>query len=242
MKAAIVTGVSRGLGESLAATLLERSYAVTGIGRSSSARLGGDKYRFLPFDLADTSAIDEALKPAFEAMAHEAPESVCLINNAAAAGPVGVLGTLADASVSRSLAVNLLAPIALANLYCRTFCDTSVDRRVINVSSGAAQNALPGGGPYSIAKAGLEMLTKQLAAEHGSPTFTAISVRPGIIDTGMQVFMRNQSQDVLPSVGLFKGFHESGQLIAADQVAQKIVDKLVQGRVENGRTYAYKEL
>ena len=54
--------------------------------------------------------------------------------------------------------------------------------------------------------------------------------------------MRGQSQDVLPSVELFKGFHDSGQLVAPDRVAEKIVDKLVQGRVENGRTYSYKEL
>ena len=242
MKAGIVTGVSRGLGESLAATLLKRGYAVTGIGRSNSARLGGDNYRFVPFDLADAIGIEETVTPAFEAIAHAEPESVCLINNAAAAGPIGIVGTLADASVSRSLAVNLVAPISLANLYCRIFCDASVDRLVINVSSGAAQNALPGGGPYSIAKAGLEMLTKQLAAERGSPTFAAITVRPGIIDTDMQVFMRGQSQDILPSVGLFKGFHESGQLVAADRVAEKIVDRLVQGCVENGRTYSYKEL
>lgn len=242
MKAAIVTGISRGLGESLAATLLERGYAVTGIGRASSARLGGDSYRFLAFDLAAATGIEKAVRPAFEAIARTGPESVCLINNAAMAGPVGVVGMLADESVSRSLAVNLLAPISLANLYCAIFRDASVDRRVINVSSGAAQNALPGGGPYSIAKAGLEMLTRQLAAEHGSSTFAAISVRPGIIDTDMQVFMRSQSQDVLPSVGLFKDFHESGQLVAADRVAEKIVDKLVQGRVENGRTYSYKEL
>src|SRR5207237_5802479 len=145
MKAAIVTGVSRGLGESLAAALLKRGYAVTGIGRSSSARLGGDSYRFVPVDLADVTGVDEALRPAFEAIARAQPESVCLINNAAAANPVGVIGTLSDTSVSRSLAVNLLAPMFLANLYCRIFGDASVDRRVINVSSGAAQNALPGG-------------------------------------------------------------------------------------------------
>ena len=242
MNTAIVTGVSRGLGESLAATLLERGYAVTGVGRASSAKLGGEDYRFVPLDLADAPAIEDALKPVFLDIAQSRPESVCLINNAAAAGPVGILGTLEDAQVQRSLAVNLFAPIAISNLFCRIFSNSSVERRIINVSSGAAQNALVGGGPYSVAKAGLEMLTKQLVAEHREPTFIAITIRPGIIDTGMQVFMREQPRDVLPSVDLFRGFHQSGQLVSADVVARKIVGKLVEAAVENGRVYAYKEL
>ena len=102
--------------------------------------------------------------------------------------------------------------------------------------------ALPGGNIYSIAKAGLEMLTKALVAEQRSSTFRAITVRPGIIDTAMQAFMRSQSRDVLPSVGLFEGFHKSGQLVAPDVVAAKIVDRLVVADVEQGRTYSYKEL
>jgi benzil reductase ((S)-benzoin forming) len=242
MKSAIVTGVSRGLGESLASVLLERGYAVTGVGRASSAALGGDGYRFVPLDLGDAPGIEDALKPAFMAIAQSHPESVCLINNAAAAEPVGVVGTLDDTQVQRSLTVNLFAPLAIANIFCRVFSDASLERRIINVSSGAAQNALPGGGPYSIAKAGLEMLTKQLVAEQISPTFSAITIRPGIIDTGMQVFMREQPRDILPSVDLFRGFHQSGQLLSADVVARKIVEKLVEATVENGRIYAYKEL
>ena len=42
MKAAIVTGVSRGLGESLAAALLARGFAVAGVGRTSAERLTGE--------------------------------------------------------------------------------------------------------------------------------------------------------------------------------------------------------
>ena len=75
-----------------------------------------------------------------------------------------------------------------------------------------------------------------------APTFRAISVRPGVIDTGMQAFVRAQSSDVLPSVGLFRGFHESGQLVAPEVVAEKIADKLVLGEIEQGRTYNYREL
>src|SRR5437870_2028429 len=242
MRAVIVTGASRGLGESLAAALLERNFTVLGIGRASSARLSGEAYRFTQLDLAQCERIAEVLRPAFRALADARPASVCLINNAAAAAPVGVLGRLDDSAIAASLAVNLAAPVALASLFCEVFGDDTMSPRIINVSSGAAQMPLPGGGVYSIAKAGLEMLTKQLAAEQPGPSFRAVTVRPGVIDTAMQAFMRSQPRALLPSVELFEGFHKSGQLVAPDVVARKIVERLVLGQVEQGRTYSYQEL
>ena len=242
MRAAIVTGVSRGLGESLAANLLQHGFTVVGVGRASSARLAGDRYRFANIDLANANRIRAELAPPFDALATEKPASVCLINNAAQPSPVGVLGTLDDADMASSLAVNLAAPVALANLFCRSFGPGSGSRRIINISSGAAQRPLPGDAMYCVAKAGLEMLTVTLAAEQHGDGFEAITVRPGIIDTGMQAFARSQSREALPCVDMFVEFHSQGRLVPPDTVAAKIVEKLVLGDVENGRTYSYQEL
>lgn len=240
---AIVSGVSRGLGEALATDLLGNGIAVLGVGRTDSIRLqGADRYRFVGCDLADAAAIDDTLTSVFRETASRRHDAAYLINNAATTGPTGILGRLDAPSVAWSLAINLAAPVALANLFCRTFNDPSADRRIINVSSGAAQSAITGGGAYSIAKAGLEMLTRQLTAEQADTTLRAITVRPGIIDTDMQTYMRSQAPDVLPSVGRFQRFHESGQLVAPHVVAAKIVRRLVLGDVERGRTYTYQEL
>jgi benzil reductase ((S)-benzoin forming) len=242
VKAALVTGVSRGLGESLAAALLARGFEVTGIGRSSAARLGGEQYRFAPCDLAQPALIEAALAPVFDEIAAARPRSICLINNAAVAGPVGALGTFDAASIAEALAVNLVAPLALVNLFCRAFAGGSTQCLVINISSGAAERALPGSGPYSIAKAGLEMLTRQIVADRQAPAFRAISVRPGIIDTGMQAYMRSQPREAFANVDMFREFHASGQLVPPDVVAAKIVDRLVLGEIENGRSYNYRDL
>jgi NAD(P)-dependent dehydrogenase (short-subunit alcohol dehydrogenase family) len=72
MHAAIVTGVSRGLGAALAAALLARDFTVLGIGRSSHSDLGGARYTLVRFDLADAGRIDEALGPAFT----DSPKSI----------------------------------------------------------------------------------------------------------------------------------------------------------------------
>jgi benzil reductase ((S)-benzoin forming) len=241
MLATIVTGVSRGLGEALAVELLTQGVRVLGVGRTSSRRLAGDHYRFVACDLADVQTLPDALTPAFEALAADGP-GVCLINNAATVEPIGVLGTLDSVAIARSLAVNLMAPVTLANLFCRVFADDTLERRIVNVSSGAAQSALPGDALYCVAKAGLEMLTRALAAEHASMRLRAITVRPGIVDTSMQAFARAQPKARFPSVDLFKGFHAAGQLVPADVVARKIVRRLVLEPVEQGRTYSYAEL
>lgn len=238
----IITGVSQGLGEALAFDLLARGAHVLGIGRRSSARLANARYRFVSCDLAQAPMLPDMLEPAFAAIASAQPSSVCLINNAATLDPVGVLGTIEADEIMTAIAVNLAASVVLASLYCGVFTDDAVERRIVNVSSGAAQRAIPGEGLYCIGKAGLEMLTLMLAAEHASPRFRAISLRPGVIDTAMQSYARAQPEATLPSVDLFKGFHADGQLVPADTVARKVVERLVLAPVESGRTYSYAEL
>ena len=238
----IVTGVSQGLGEALAFDLLDRGAHVLGVGRSSSARLANPRYRCLRCDLAEAAMLPAMLEPALAAIASRRPARVCLVNNAATLDPVGVLGTTEADHIMTSITVNLTAPIVFASVFCRVFADDARERRIINVSSGAAQSVITGEALYCIAKAGLEMLTRTLAAEHGSQRFHAISLRPGVMDTQMQSYARTQSGERLPSVDLFKGFHARGQLVAPDAVARKTVDRLVLGDVEQGRTYSYAEL
>jgi benzil reductase ((S)-benzoin forming) len=241
---AIVTGVSRGLGAALATELYGRGFTVLGIGRSTNPALkgDGDRYRFAKFDLGDSAAIDRLLASDFEDLKARQPASVCLVNNAASVDSIGILGRLAADEITSALATNLTATVALANLFCRVFTDGELPRRVINVSSGAAETALPGEAVYCVAKAGIEMLTRALAAEQQAPTFRAITLRPGVMDTDMQAFARSQPADVLPVVELFKGFQRDGRLVAPEVVATKIVTRLVVGDIDHGRTYSYQEL
>ena len=138
--------------------------------------------------------------------------------------------------------MNLAAAVTLANLFCRMFADPEMPWRVINVSSGAAEVALPGDAVYCVAKAGIAMLTRALAAEQQAPSFRAITLRPGVMDTAMQAFTRSQPPEILPNVEMFKAFHREGRLVAPAVVARKVVGRLVLGDVEHGRTYTYQEL
>jgi len=242
MHTAIVTGVSRGLGAALAAALLARGFGVIGVGRSSGAGLGPERFRFVACDLAAPAGIAAALDPALSALAAARPAAVTLINNAAVAWPVGRVGRLDDREVEAAIATNVVAPLAVCNAFLRAFPDDALRRRIINISSGAAQTAVAGSAVYSMSKAALEMLTRVVAAEHTAPALRCISLRPGIFETGMQAYMRSHDPRDFPSVGLFRGFLDNALLKTPAEVAAKIVDRLVESDVEHGRTYTYQDL
>jgi NAD(P)-dependent dehydrogenase (short-subunit alcohol dehydrogenase family) len=240
--AAIVTGVSRGLGEALAVALLAGGFTVVGVGRASSVRLAGERYRFVECDLARPELVAAALAPALRELAAARPQSVTLINNAAIAAPVGAIGRLDAAELATALATNAVAPVVLADLFLRAFPDDATERRIINVSSGAARIAVPGTAAYGMAKAAIEMLTATLAAENTGQGFRAVTLRPGIFETAMQQYMRSHDPATFASVGLFRGFKEQGLLKDPADVAAKIVARLVRAPVDNGRTYDHADL
>jgi len=242
MHAAIITGVSRGLGEALATELLARGSMVVGVGRTASARHRGERYRHVACDLAHPAVVAAAVLPALRDLALDKPSAVTLINNAAVASPVGLLGRLDAAEIESAIATNVAAPLIMVDLFCRAFPGVSPKRRIVNISSGAAQNALAGSAPYCMSKAALEMLTRAVVADHPDPSLECITLRPGIFETGMQQYMRSRDPAQFPSVALFRGFKEQGILKDPADVARSIVAKLVLGPVDNGRLYAHTDL
>ena len=239
MHAAIVTGVSRGLGEALAAAMLGRGFTVLGVGRTASPRLKGKRFHFAACDLAQPALLAAAVTPPLRLLAEGKPQSVTLVNNAAVATPTGWVGQLDASAIASALATNAAAPAVMADLFLRSFPDDAVERRIINVSSGAAQTAIAGTMVYGMSKAALEMLTRAIAVECTAARFRCISLRPGIFETGMQAYMRSRDPAEFPSVGLFRGFKDNGLLKDPADVAARIVEKLVLGPIENGRTYSH---
>jgi len=237
MQAAIVTGVSRGLGEALAAAMLARGFTVLGVGRTASPRLNCERFHFAACDLAQPALLAAAITPPLRLLAAGRPEAVTLVNNAAVATPTGRVGHLDASAIAAALATNAAAPAVMADLFFRSFPDDTVERRIINISSGAAQTAIAGTMVYSMSKAALEMLTRAIAVECSDPRFRCIALRPGVFETGMQSYLRNRDPAEFPSAALFRGFKDYGILKDPADVAARIVEKLVLGPVENGRTY-----
>jgi benzil reductase ((S)-benzoin forming) len=242
MHAAIVTGVSRGLGEALVSVLLERGATVVGVGRAASARHGGPRYRHVACDLSHPAVVAAAVAPALSELADAKPAGATLVNNAAVAAPTGLVGRLDAAEVESALATNVAGPLVMADLFLRAFPDPALPRRILNISSGAAQTAVAGSAVYCMSKAALEMLTRAIAADRPEETLECVTLRPGIFETGMQQYMRSRDPAEFPSAALFRGFKEQGLLKDPADVARRVVDRLVFGPVERGRVYLHTDL
>lgn len=177
----VVTGASRGIGAALATELAARGARVVLVARSAepleklAAELGGEAF---PADLTDAAAIE----PLVRRIEAEGPIDG-LVNNAGV-DLTGALVALPADAIAQLLAINLCAPILLS----RAVIPEMLHRgrgHIVNVSSLAGTNALPGLAPYSASKAGLSHFTAGLRAELKGTPITTTLVQIGAVESAM---------------------------------------------------------
>ncbi|MGO4129657.1 SDR family NAD(P)-dependent oxidoreductase, partial [Inquilinus sp. YAF38] len=132
-------------------------------------------------DIGDVAWADSLVRQATEALG--AP--TILVNNAGMVGPIGRLLDCDPADWARNVTVNLLGAYAVLRAALPGMI-ASGGGTVVNVSSGAAENAYEGWSAYCAGKAGLAMLTRSLHLEYAGQGIRAFGFRPGTVDTGMQ--------------------------------------------------------
>jgi NAD(P)-dependent dehydrogenase (short-subunit alcohol dehydrogenase family) len=90
------------------------------------------------------------------------------------------------------------------------------------VSSGAANLALESISAYCTAKAALNHFTRVLAVEE--PELTALAVRPGVVDTDMQTFIRQEGPRAMPpdQADYYRQLKDRGELEPAAIPARSI--------------------
>ena len=104
-----------------------------------------------------------------------------LVNNAGVARG-GAIGDLDDEEIDHVLGVNLQGVFHT----CRAAAGRLTEGgRVINLSTGLTNQPEAGFGLYAASKAGVETLTRSLAAELGPRDITANVVQPGPTEPGM---------------------------------------------------------
>jgi NAD(P)-dependent dehydrogenase (short-subunit alcohol dehydrogenase family) len=176
----IVTGASRGLGLALTRALVERGWRVV-----VDARNGDALTRAWPEAPAEVLVPGDVTSDEHRrALVDAAGERIdLLVNNASALGP-SPLPALADyplQQLARVYEVNVLAPLALAQLVLPRLAPGGA---IVNVTSDAAVEAYERWGGYGSSKAALDQLTGVLAAEH--PELRIYAVDPGDMRTQMQ--------------------------------------------------------
>jgi NAD(P)-dependent dehydrogenase (short-subunit alcohol dehydrogenase family) len=224
MPTGIITGASRGLGLALARSLAADGWRVVIDGRDAAVLrraaegIGGD-VTAIAGDVAHRVHRRELVEAA-------GGRIDLLVNNASSLGltPLRPLAATPLEAVARVFAVNVLAPLELAQLVLPRMPDGGV---IVNLSSDAAVEAYEHWGPYGSSKAALDHLSAILAAEQ--PALRIHAVDPGDMATQMHADALPEDdlsalaspEDVVPALralidgGRPSGRHRAGDLVEA---------------------------
>jgi NAD(P)-dependent dehydrogenase (short-subunit alcohol dehydrogenase family) len=172
----LVTGTSRGIGESILAAF-EGQRA---IGHSTAG--GGGRIA------ADLSQPHVAAGLWDEALERLDGRIDVLVNNAGIfeAAPIDSDAAAWIAGWERTLRINLLASAELCRLAVLHFRERGRGGRIVNVASRAAYRGdSPDHWHYAASKAGMVAMTKTIARAYASEGILAFTVCPGFTSTGM---------------------------------------------------------
>lgn len=247
---AIITGVSKGLGASLATLMLESGVDVVGISRTENKKLSetatenNQFYKHFSCDLSNITALEKTIIEIYETLkAREAQvETIYLLNNAGVVEPINQAANMNSDELLKHVTINTVAPMVLTNKFLKLATADQIPLIVANVSSGAAEGAIYGWSAYCSTKASINMYTKTVALEQAELETgnKIIAFSPGIMDTDMQETIRSSSADEFAEVERFKDYKLNKALRNTDIVAGVLIDIIKDESVINGKIYNVK--
>ncbi|WBU37519.1 SDR family NAD(P)-dependent oxidoreductase [Homoserinibacter sp. YIM 151385] len=170
---ALVTGSSRGIGAGLADALEAAGVTVLRHGSPAHAAAEG----LLVADLATPEGVEELAR----AVAGRTDRLDLLVNNAGVELPAR-LAELDAAALSRTLEVNLAAPLLLTRALL-PLLRAGRGRSVVSITSIHDDVPYAGNVAYVASKAGLEAATRTMALELAPEGIRVNSIAPGAIET-----------------------------------------------------------
>ncbi|MCC6719711.1 MAG: SDR family oxidoreductase [Acetobacteraceae bacterium] len=179
-KVCVVTGGAGGLGRAIGAALVAQGATVALLDRAGAAAAAGEiGAAGFDCDVADEGAV----RAAAAAVAARLGAAEVLVNNAGILRP-GPLATLSLAEWNGMLAVNLTGYLLCAQAFGAAMRERGAGA-IVNVASIAASFPQGQSGAYSAGKAGVAMLSRQLALEWGPMGVRSNCVSPGMVRTPM---------------------------------------------------------
>ena len=113
----------------------------------------------------------------------------------------------------------------LTSVFLRATRTWAIDKRVLNISSGAGRRAIAGWSAYCAAKAGLDQFSRVTALDEPQRPNPAriVSLAPGVIDTDMQGQLRAADPSGFPEQSNFVTMKASGQLPTPEAAATRVL-------------------
>lgn len=193
-RTALITGSTRGIGFALAQGLAESGATVIVNSRQQAAvdeavgklKVMGLDAKGAAFDVADEASVSRA----FAEFDSQGVAIDIVINNAG----IQHREPLVDVSVAdwnRVINTNLTAAFMVGRAAARRMIARGTGGKVINIGSLTSEAARATVAPYTVAKAGIKLLSRSMAAEWAQFNIQANSIGPGYILTDMNEALVN---------------------------------------------------
>jgi 3-oxoacyl-[acyl-carrier protein] reductase len=181
-KVAMVTGGSRGIGESIAATLHRAGARIAVLGRDgaraqAAAKSLGESARGYACDVAQSAQVEATV----DAVERDLGPIDILVNNAGTKRD-NLMVRISEEDWDEVLETNLKGTFLMMKHAARGMIKRRAGR-IINITSVVGLAGNKGQANYSASKAGLIGLTKSVAKELASRNVLVNAVAPGFIDT-----------------------------------------------------------
>ncbi|MFN0276808.1 MAG: SDR family NAD(P)-dependent oxidoreductase [Chitinophagales bacterium] len=221
-----ITGTSSGLGKAIAENIL-MAVDVVVVGVSRRQTIQHNNYIHFSFDLSDATHAE-----AFHFAPHDNASKIILINNAGSLGNVKYTGELEAENIRKTYLLNIVTPHILINNFIKTYKHHPAEKVIVNVSSGAASSVYDGWSVYAATKAAMDRMTLCVAKEIelSKTNFKIFSIAPGVMDTDMQVEIRNSEENNFSRKNKFVDLKEKQQLFDPGLVAKKIIEIILQSK------------
>jgi 3-oxoacyl-[acyl-carrier protein] reductase len=184
-KIALVTGASRGIGESIALTLAKAGLLVIGTATTLKGansitqnleQFGG---KGIELDVSSQASMEQGL----DELQKQYGDVLILVNNAGITRD-SLLLRMKEEDFDQVITTNLKSVFYLSKLVLRGMTKARFGR-IVNITSVVASMGNPGQVNYASSKAAVEAFSKSLSKEVGSRNITVNCVAPGFIATDM---------------------------------------------------------
>lgn len=202
-----------------------------GISRSmpEESVLAHNRYHHVTADLGTES--DAPLRASIAYwLADVFPTKVWLFMNAACIEPIGMATSIKYAQWKSCVSVNVFGHFLLVQTLLSEQPKIGFDIQVINITSGAAINPVPGWSAYCVSKSATRMMLDVLSLEADKfpkGSFRVSHVDPGVMDTEMQNSIRQHNESEFPLIEKFRQYHADAKLKSPDLVAKSILEELL---------------
>ncbi|KMK74956.1 (S)-benzoin forming benzil reductase [Alkalihalobacillus pseudalcaliphilus] len=249
MNYAIITGGSKGLGSAIVKELLQEPVHIFSVARSHNEEIAltteanDTTFENISFDLSDINSIPEVVSSIFQKINLERAHRIFLINNAGVISPIKPLQNAEATDISTNISINLTAPLIFSSCFIKHTEKYKLDKRIINISSGASRSPISGWSSYGSAKAGVNLFSQTVAIEQKQQPFPVqvCAFAPGIIDTGMQEQIRSTDKTDFSELARFQAYKAEGHLMSAEKVAKVIRELLFSDQFPNGEVVSIQQ-